>query len=310
MSENFVYYKLQIRLASEQLGTCTQASIFDEHILKKSQKMIADANRKKDKLTKALTKYAGVEITELKEIKELQGIIRRYQEVIGKIEEIPDDLEPLLEYAANLDAEYNEIIKKENEGKSTCFMRSKEGKPMISSHMIIGNIKENLKIIINNSSEKKENKIVKSKVAVGEILALDIKPIEEFMYPDMDIVRERKTGHRKEDFELVIRSIDEMDEKLPPHILERPIKFERMGKVETAISRSEYLPKGTQFTVNLRVRKDSPLSENDAAPLRKILDFGKSNGLGQWRGSGSKGQYFYKLDKLDKDPTLIPDGWN
>jgi hypothetical protein len=32
--------------------------------------------------------------------------------------------------------------------------------------------------------------------------------------------------------------------------------------------------------------------------------------MGQWRGSGGKGQYAYKLKKVDYDPTPMPDGWN
>jgi hypothetical protein len=43
--------------------------------------------------------------------------------------------------------------------------------------------------------------------------------------------------------------------------------------------------------------------------LKKLLDYGKNNGLGQWRGSGNKGAYAYKLDAIDYKETL-PDGWS
>ncbi len=286
-SQNFDYYKFEIRLTSEQLGTCTEASIYNDHILKKSQKAIAEANKLRKRTLKAFEKYKGTEaIPEEKEIAEVQGVIRRYQEVLGKQEDLPTEMKELLEYAESLNNEYEEAIKAGEQRKSTVFMRSTDGRPMISTHMFLGNIKENLRIIVNNSDKESADKVLPSKVAIGETMALDVKPVEKFVIPSMDILR-----------------LSNGD----PDLLERPICFDQMGKKVTAIALSERLPEGAEYSLHLRVRRESPIKQ---AVLEKLLDLGKSNGMGQWRGSGGKGQYVYRLTKVDYDPTPVPKGWN
>lgn len=279
----FVYLNLELKLLSEQLGTCSAASVYAEHVLKTAQKEIKKANRLSGKVSKALQKYKGTDpIPEMKEVKELQGIIRSYQEVLGKAEELPNDIQELLDYSQRCEEEFEALVKEGKEQKPTIFMKDEDGWPMISTHMIVGNLKENAKIMANNdTAASKEAKVFKSKVSVQEMLALDIKPVEYLIRPSNDIAR---------------------DEDGKPAICERIIKFERMGKTETAIALSETVPPGTEYKVHLRVRANSPFASNDFALLRLLLDLGKNNGIGQWRGSGSKGQYMFKLTKLDKDP--------
>lgn len=282
MSMNYVYYKVSFKLLRKMLGTCSAVSIWAEHILAKAKKLIAEANKLKGKVNKTLKKYVGSEITEHKEIAELQGIIRRYQEITGEIGDIPNDVKSLLEYATVLEEKFNEMCKSGETAKSTIFMRNKEGFPIISTHMIIGNFKENLKIITNNSGDAKA---IKSKVAAKEIMVLDVKPVEEFMVPSNDV---------------------EKDANGKPILFERPIRFDDgHGKQETAIAMSEVLPEGTEFSCTLRVRADSSLNED---LLRKLLDLGKNNGLGQNRGSGY-GSYCFKLEKIDDPTKKDPNGW-
>lgn len=80
-------------------------------------------------------------------------------------------------------------------------------------------------------------------------------------------------------------------------IFERPIKFDRMGKIQTAIARSEMIPTSCEYEFILRVRENSPLASADT--LEKLLDCGKNNGLGQARGSLNMGAYVYKLEEID-----------
>lgn len=284
----FDYYKLSLKLLTDQLGTCTKASIYDEHILKKAQKMIKEANRQGAKVRKALEKYKGEAISPTKELEELKGIIRRYEELLGKKSELPDEADELLDHAKTLEEEFDELAANREQRQATVFMRTADGKIQVSTHMILGNLKENAKISTNNSTEGSPTKLFKSKVSVQESLSLDVKPVEEFMYPNGDISR---------------------DEKGQPKLLERPIRFERMGHTETAIALSEVLPAGTEYSpVHLRVRKGSVVTED---VLRQLLDLGKNNGLGQWRGSGHKGSYCFKLEKVDAVPTnQVPDGWS
>lgn len=279
---NFIYYKLQLKLTSEMLGTCTEASIYDQHILKKTQKMIQEAHRLANKSKKAYEKYLGTELSPDKEIQELQAVLRRYQEVIGRKEEIPSQADQLFSYIEKLKIEFDEKVSEGEEQRATCFMRDSEGHACISTHMILGNLKANCKAIVNSGDKE----TIKSKVAVSEVMSLDVKPIEKFIRPSIDILRH---------------------ENGKPKLCERPIRFERMGKQEVAIALSETLPEGAEFTVHLRVRKGTPVTESF---LKKLLDLGKNNGLGQWRGSGGRGQYLYQLEVLENYKEPIPEGWN
>jgi hypothetical protein len=280
---SFKYFKLQLKLITEQLGTCTEASIYAKHVQEKAKKEILAANRLAGKLSKSLEKYKGVEFPDTKAVQELQAILRAYMGRTGVKHELPDNAEELVTVAAEIKAEWEDMMA-EGGSAPTVFFRDKDGHAVISTHMILGNLKENLKIITNNGDKE----LAKSKVAVAEMGTLDIKVVEDFVRPSNDVV---------------------MDGEGKPALLERPIRFERMGKTETAISRSEMLPAGTEFEMTLRVRASSPLC--DQVVLSKLLDLGKNNGLGQWRGSGKKGTFAFKLEPIAdyKDPR-IPTGWN
>jgi hypothetical protein len=278
---NFVYFKVQLKLISEMLGTCSEASIWDEHVIQKAKKEIRIANSLSKKLTKQAQKYKGPEISEDKHAEELKGILRRFYSLTGEPQEIPNDLEALLECAKEAEALFNEKVAAGEARKATVFMVDQSGYPMVSTHMILGNLKENLKIMVNSGDKG----IMPSKVSVGEALALDVKPVDHFMRPSMDIMKDQQ-GNRI--------------------LCERPIRFERMGKTETAIASSEMLPIGTIFEVVLRVRQGSRLTKE---ALETLLDMGKSNGLGAWRGSGNKGAYVYKIEELPDFKEEFEDGW-
>jgi hypothetical protein len=278
----YVYKKLRILLISEMLGTCSESSIWDTHVLKKAQKEIKKANRIGEKFTKANAKYKGSEeISEEKQIAELTGILRAYQEMIGKRDPIPETLDEILVFGKSLQEDLEEVLNKDQE-KTTVFMLDESGWPIISTHMILGNLKENLRIITNNT-DKEARGIIKSKVAVGELMALDVKPIEQFVKASKDLAR---------------------DENGKPAICERPISFEVMGKRTTAIARSQTLPEGTEFEMHLRIRAGSPVLE----VLETLLAYGRNNGLGAWRGSGGKGAYRYILEDADESVDPAPAG--
>lgn len=287
----FTYFKLKLRLINEQLGTCTEASIYAKHVQQKAKREITIANRLATKLSKNLQKYKGVEFKDEKAVQELHGILRSYMERTGAKHELPDDAEELVAVAAEIKAEWEEMMAEEGGSPPTVFMRDEEGHAMISTHMVLGNLKENLRIMTNNGDKC----IAASKVSVGEMGTLDIKPVESFMRPSIDLKR-KPDG--------------------TPFLLERPIRFDRGGKTETAICRSEVIPEGAEYECTLRVRTDSPLcrmapGKDVPEALVRLFDLGKNNGLGQWRGSGNKGSYAFKLERVKdyKDPR-IPEGWN
>lgn len=299
--KNFKYYEIKFKLLTPMLGTATETSIYQEHVLEKAKKEIAKANKLGQRINKALDKYKGDDISKNKEVSELQSVMRVYLQLLGKPLEVPKDVEKLLELNQELEEEFNEQLKSKNQVKATVFLRDKDGLPIISTHMILGNLKENLRILVNNGDKS----ILKSKVSVGETMALDIKPVDHYMKPSADILR-AKTKTEVEALPISGKGKNILD----PNgrvLLERPIRFDRMGKVETAISLSEQLPSGTTFETTLRVRRESPIDEK---ALRNLFDFGKSNGLGAWRGSGNMGSYVFKLKELPDYTENFEDGWN
>jgi len=279
---NYDYYSVRFKLMTEMLGTCTSASIWQKHIIEKAKKEIAKANKLSGKITKALEKYRGEDISTEKNISELKGIIRSYQQMLGKRDELPESIDELLEYAQEIEADFTEMCKEGDAEACTIFMKDDQGWPQISTHMILGNLKENLRIMVNNGDKS----ILNYKNSVGEVGALDLKPIESYMRPSHDIMRKADGA---------------------PDLLERPISFERMGKKQTAIQLSERLPIDTTFGCTLRVRRLSPLTET---ALHVLFDLGKNNGLGAWRGSGNRGAYWFKLEKLHDYEEEKPEGWN
>lgn len=303
---NFAYYKIDFRLTSPMLGTSTKTSIYQKHVIEKSKKMIEQANKLNAKVTKQMDKYVGAEIPESKEIKELQGVLRAYCQITGEPLDIPEDVPNLLKEANRIEEVFNKNIKNLDTVDATVFMVDKEGHPIISTHMILGNLKENLKIITNSAKDNPDaKKILPSKTAVGEAMALDIKFVDDFMKPSKGILKSQSQTHC--DQELLTAKGKYVVDAQKRVILERPISFMTASGRETAIAMSEVLPEGTEFGTIIRLRKDSKIGEDD---LRTLFDLGKSNGFGAWRGSGSMGAYLYKLQHLPDYSEPKPEGWS
>jgi hypothetical protein len=263
------------------LGTCPKASIYNEHVLSKTKKELEKANKLGAKVTKALAKYSGSALAVEKEIMELQGIVRSFQARLGRNEALPETIPELLELIVDVEKEFDEAVKEGTQKQATVFMRDEKGWPMVSTHMILGNIKANLEVMLSTE----DRSIVKTKVAAGGCGALDLKAVDEFMRPDRDIARDSEGN---------------------PAYCERAIHFDVMGKRKTAIAVSEVLPVDTEMGTVLRVRKGSPFTFE---ALKVLLDLGKNQGLGSWRGSGNKGAFLYQLEELPGYEEDLPPGW-
>lgn len=303
-SQNFDYYRVDFLLKAPMLGTSTKTSIYHKHVTEKSRKMVEQANKLHGKVTKQLEKYQGTDFPESKEIKDLQAILRSYCQLTGEPLDIPEDVPNLLKEATRIEEIFAERIKKLETVDATVFMTDKNGHPIISTHMILGNLKENLKIITNNEDDKTK-RILPSKTAIGETMALDVKFVEDYMTPNKGIM----TAINQEDCDDKFMTgkgkfIVDTNKRV---ILERPISFMTASGKETAIAMSEALPEGTEFGCTLRVRKGSKLGQEQ---LEILFDHGKSNGFGAWRGSGGMGAYLYKLQPLPDFVEPKPEGWN
>jgi hypothetical protein len=277
--QTWVYYKLYLIFDREVLGAQATLSIYEGHmkeVIKKEMKMV---NRLAEKTQKLDMRQ---EISPSKELDEFKGAVRKLQETLGKKEALPEEREELLAYAKELEDEYREAV---GDAKITTFNIDPVTKKVrISSHVILGNMKENIKIL---KESNQQHFINSSKTGCDRMMALDIKVVEPWLYPDQDIVR-------KEDG--------------TPFILERPISFpDGFGGTRTAIAQSEILPIGTKLDCTLRCRNGSSVAEEQN--IVKLLEFGKNNGIGPWRGSGNKGAYRFKLEKLDDYVEVYADGY-
>lgn len=298
----FDYYKLQFMLTNPMIGTATETSIYYEHVLEKAKKEIAKANKLGKMVTKALSKFQGPEITEDKTVKELKGVVAAFCQLVGKPLTLPDTVEELLALATELEEDFNAQLKTGDQVKATVFLKNEKGMPIISTHMILGNLKENLRIVVNSGDKS----VISSKVAVGETMALDVKFVEDFMETSEDIMRAPTQVECDEKWGFTSKGKNTVDPK-GRVLLERPIVFDRMGKRETAIAMGEQLPKGTTFGCTMRVRKESKMTED---ALKEFLNLGKSNGFGSWRGSGNMGSYVFKLEKLPEYKEQVAEGWS
>ena len=278
------YYKYEVRLLREMLGTCPEAGVHKKYVIDKAREEIDKANKLNKKiLSKQLEKFKGVEITKEKELSELKGIVRAYQDLAKNVTPLPSTVEELLDLAKILEEEFNAISGEGEIQRPTVFQRDPaDGWPRISTHIILGNIKENLRIVVNSGDKS----VIKSKVAVGETMAMAIKAIEEYARPSHDVVKDAEGN---------------------PIFCERIIHFNIKGVHTSAIGLSETLPAGTTFGVTLRVLKDSSL--DDFETLKRIFEYGKNNGYGAWRGSGNKGGFEFKLEHLPNFKEVREGGW-
>lgn len=292
MSAAFSYYGLNIRLRSNFLGTNpSSADVLKDHVIEKSRKQIAEANRGHKKVLKTLKKFVGDDITTQKELEELRGIIRGQQELLGVREDIPEDVKGIIAYSEELEERLSEKFENQELYKSTVFLRTEDGTPAISSHMILGNIKSVLSVIVNSQKpEEKKQGIFKSKTQMSESLSMDIKFVETLLPASEDIIRDPETKERV--------------------LCVRPIRFNRLGVQTVALAASEQLPAGTVFSTTMRVRKGSNVDSMEV--LQSIFDYGKNLGLGSWRSSNNYGQFDYQLTKLEDYVEEVKDaelGW-
>ena len=119
--KNFRYFKLDLKLKSEQLGTCPdKASIMDEHLIKRTMKEIKKINKSKKKLTIAEDKVVGGDktMTPDKIKMDLIGLINNMEQALGTITESVDLIdmtyEELLDHSKLLEAEWEKQIAEGN----------------------------------------------------------------------------------------------------------------------------------------------------------------------------------------------------
>lgn len=282
LQDIFEYYRLTVHTTSELLATNPACDIMHEHNIQKAKKLMADAARKEKRISKALDKYSGgQDISGDKHYVDLRYNLQAYMSLMGITQPIPDNVEDLLELFEKIKEDFDEMVEQGKAQQGTVFLRNDAGHVVLSSHMILGNIKEILSNITNNGDKT----ILSTKVSVGETCAQDIKWVEPYIEAKQIV-----------DGKLVdLDSVKDKEGK--PVMLQRSLRIRnpQPGQAPVCISMSEYLPSGAVFQFTLRVRKKSVFTKD---ALEYIFLHGSSLGLGQWRGSGGKGSYDFHLEHL------------
>ena len=295
----FSYYELQIKMIQPLLATTPCADIAQDHIFSKNKKLIKAANSATSKLSKKIEKYLGDEISENKEYQEMCGIIRNFENILSRKIELPPTLPELMQLNKELMEECLEK-NKENEIRSpNIFLKDKDGYPMLSTHVLLGNVKAIIRTIVNSKTgDDKKAYFFKSKTSMAECSALDFKCVEDFVRPSKDIVK--SLAIREDGTEVMERVLNV-----------RPLRYTNdHGKSVNIIAQNEQLPTGTEFKFTLRIRKGSPFDSLEN--LTEIFSYSKSMGLGAFRASGNYGGFCFKLKPLHGYVEVIEgcEGWN
>lgn len=81
-------------------------------------------------------------------------------------------------------------------------------------------------------------------------------------------------------------------------ILERPLRAtDQMGRVRTALSRSETMKPGTYIEFEIHALKVEKFNATEHV-VRELMDFAQTLGFGQWRNSKMYGQFEYTLEAI------------
>jgi hypothetical protein len=158
------------------------------------------------------------------------------------------------------------------EEKKTIFSRDPEGNPVMWGYQIRGFFKSACSAL-RTISDTRSSKVKAYKKTID---------LRIMVYPDIDDIGSRM---------IPINVAGDMGD------CQRPLRASTAQGDRVALANSESIPKGStlEFWVYMLDPKDKPLVE-------EWLDYGKFNGLGQWRNSG-KGAFVW--DELDDDDNVI-----
>lgn len=146
------------------------------------------------------------------------------------------------------------------EGRGATSFHRDNDSVFIYNYMILGNIKANLKMLMDNG-------------AIPKIT--NYKKVADLY---LEVFPRRVRFHR--DGEL-IKTID--------GTLERSIRgFTAKGE-RTFLSKSDYISEGARFSFQIKILRN--INGMTPAAVVEAAKLGKIHGLGQWRGSGKYGKY-------------------
>lgn len=148
------------------------------------------------------------------------------------------------------------------EKQMTYFHRTKEGRPCLMNYQIEGFFKSAAKVH-NDMTDSPVKKLTAFKKKVD--LFVFVSGMDGSRFIPLELPEGGALG-----------------------TCERPLRAQTMQGERVSIAKSETVPEGTTLTFKVTVLDDSLMDY-----VRAWLDYGKFNGLGQWRNSG-KGRFTWE----------------
>lgn len=263
----FEKYQVKITLTREMLGTnpC-DPNVMDVHILDRQRKLILEKNG----LNKQINKYLNqIEISKEKGEAEVNLVIDKLESLMGVTfteEErglaIKGELESLKQTFKELDIK----------GTTVFFWNKEQNMPCIGDHMIYGFLKASAEAI-GRTLPKKNGTVLNSTSYTQSLINQHLRADDAFITFNKDIQR---------------------NDDGSPYFLQRSLRAMTAQGPRITLAKSEVVPAGASLEFNLKVMKNSPLTED---ALNTLFIYGQMTGLGQWRNSG-KGSFIHVLTKL------------
>jgi len=172
---------------------------------------------------------------------------------------VPKNKEVYTTYIATKGPEVNgdEEIKtvEEIEEKGWTGFHQDEKGLFIYSYMILGFLKNALQVLMENKTVKKV-------------------PAYKKWMDSMVFINPRRLYFNKDQ---------------PDGMIERPLRAMTAQGPRITVTRSDYIGEGQEIKFEVEVFRNSKGIDHEL--IEKLLEYGKYQGLGQWRGSGRYGQF-------------------
>jgi len=267
-SKIFDEYRVKLTLIRDMLGTNpADPYVLDTHIHEKQRKLIME----KSKINTTINKYLGqMDISPEKSKEEIERTIDKLEEMVG-YKFTPEQREAAL--SGKLDELKETFEELDTKGTTIFFWDKKTNRPCIGDHMIYGYLKAAAEAIARTMPAKKGT-VLHSASYTQMLINQHVRCTEQFIVADRDIRR---------------------DEHGNPKHLQRSLRVITAQGPRVTLAKSEIIPAGASFEFNIRVLKNSAVTED---VLRTLFEYGEYFcGLGQWRNAGW-GVFSHELNAL------------
>lgn len=256
-SKIFDEYRVKLTLLRDMLGTNpADPYVLDTHIHERQRKIIME----KSQVNTTVNKYLGqADISPEKSKEEIERTLAKLEEMVG-YKFTAEQREAAL--SGKLDELKETFEELDTKGTTVFFWDKETNRPCIGDHMIYGYLKAAAEAICR-TKETKKGTVMHSASYTQMLINQHVRCTKQFIVSDRDIRRDEH-GH-------------------PKH-LQRSLRVITAQGPRVTLAKSEIIPAGSSFEFNIRVMKNSAITED---VLRELFSYGEYFcGLGQWRNAG------------------------